>query len=106
MPDDTIDHGDTTRPRINFVDLDNALHGVREADTLDELTRAEYDRIKALPTDKKHRPSKADKAAEKFHADHEQLRSDIAADLASRGIDPESPDAHEYFEQLHALAGD
>lgn len=88
---------------INYVALDKALHGHAKADELDVETRAEYDAIVAEGPVKAAKPSKADKEADKFWAQMRQLESEIPADMEAQGIDPHSPQGHEYFVALRAL---
>lgn len=88
---------------MDWINLAEALAGRVEPTTLDDTTRAEYDRIVALRGGEEPPTNPADLRADHFWEQTRQYETDVAADLARLGLNPDGPDSHEYFLALASL---
>lgn len=90
---------------MDWINLVEALAGRVAPQTLNEETRAEYDRIDALRgSEPALPPNPVDVAADHFWAQANQYIEDVAADLKRLGLDPDGPESGDYYAALAALS--
>lgn len=87
-------------PKIDYVALSSALSGHIASKRLDPAT---FEAFKAIGAVGQPAPSEHDVAADKYWWGVRRFQLDVAADMKKLGIDPESPEAHDYFVKLAAL---
>lgn len=91
-------------PPVDWVALARVLDGTDDPAELTGETALEYERILTAGATEEPQPvTEAEAAADALHAEVNTYVEAVADDLEAKGIDPNSPESHEYFVAIEAL---
>lgn len=89
---------------VDWVALCRVLDGTAEPNTLTGETDLEYHRILSAAVDAEPvEPDPENLAIDAMHAEVNQYIADVAADMEAKGIDPNGPESHAYYQAIEAL---